>query len=533
MCSAVTDPVATARLVPFDYATAAGMSEWRRDLAWPISYPTLRGLQTRFTRHENELLAGLGDPAAKRIGLLAAPRIGAIARELGEAALLAFHASRAGHSFAGAQPDLKFLSGAAPIEAAGETRALFPEIRIPRPLLRRIARVASWSRGPGRLAANFLFAEALAVSHNTLLRDAAARGESRVGYRHAELILDAARRRGGDGSVDEAAVEAVLAGYVTAIALVYRLPEDLIARMQQLFRYRAMPVAIAAARDLAALERAPRLPERLWSSTGGHHASRAVSLEVVRRGGEATGFAHGGSIVMVDDADFIALFELVGRGRFVMPTARAAEIMDAQSFRLPDPTQPVPDFVGGTGDPTFRGLAEHGARSQGRRRVLYVTTTLRGMHQNLPTLLPDVVYVDHQLRIAETLQGFAVDLICKPHPEGLLAGQLHPLESVARTEYRRFEDVMNEADIFVFDYAQSTTFWEAMCSDRPVVLIDLGISRFNAPVGPLVAERCRTVPARWDADNRPSVDHERLREAVCGGSDRADGAPFRAILAGE
>ena len=92
---------------------------------------------------------------------------------------------------------------------------------------------------------------------------------------------------------------------------------------------------------------------------------------------------------------------------------------------------------------------------------------------------------------------------------------------------------MEEADVFVFDYAQSTTFYEALCTDRPIVFIGMGNPLFAPGVQAMIARRCRVVKARFDSRNLPQIDEEELKEAVCGGGDRADPGEFRALLMGE
>ena len=89
---------------------------------------------------------------------------------------------------------------------------------------------------------------------------------------------------------------------------------------------------------------------------------------------------------------------------------------------------------------------------------------------------------------------------------------------------------MDDADAFLFDVSQSTTFWEAVCTDRPVILIDFGITRFNATVAPLIRRRCRVVTARWDERNLPSIDPGELTDALCGNTPTVDPAEFRALL---
>ena len=130
------------------------------------------------------------------------------------------------------------------------------------------------------------------------------------------------------------------------------------------------------------------------------------------------------------------------------------------------------------------------------------------------------------------LAEMPVDLVCKPATEGLLNGRDHPIAEIAPVKTVLFEDVMHEADVFVFDYPASTTFCESLCTDRPVVLIDLGLTRFSAAVAPLIERRCRIVTATFGHDNRPRIDRQALADAILGGPEREDPSDFQCLLAG-
>ena len=127
------------------------------------------------------------------------------------------------------------------------------------------------------------------------------------------------------------------------------------------------------------------------------------------------------------------------------------------------------------------------ARPSGyRRRVIYVGHPFRGLRQFAIAQMADALYWDFQIRIVEELQKLDVDLLCKPHPEGQFFGKRNPVESLASTSYKPFEQHLDDADVFVFDAPTSTTFGEALCTDRPVVLIDRGHYPFNPALEPMV-----------------------------------------------
>jgi hypothetical protein len=175
--------------------------------------------------------------------------------------------------------------------------------------------------------------------------------------------------------------------------------------------------------------------------------------------------------------------------------------------------------------------AKTAARPAARRPVVtYVTTIFGGTRQHYPPLLPDPIYVDLQHRLVDCLSALPIDLRFRPHPETNLRSGAHPMEARCTFDRRPFADVLRDTDVFVFDYPQSTTFWEATCSDRRVVFLDLGISRFNATARAAIWRRCAVLASSWNSRNLPEFDGPALADAVCGSAPPVDPTAMRQLL---
>ena len=526
---------ATPRKVPFDLATAQGMPDWRASLAWPVDLLPLRTATRRQLSAFLGLMGSLPDADHRDVALLGGMLLLPVLSSVVEAALVVQAEAATAIQVVGGPPELAYLRGDWP---AGEpppfTRQWLgpPRQDLRFRFARRLARAASWTPW-WRVPTMLLAPTALAVSHNTLLRDCAACGDKRVAFRHGEGLLESIRARSGDVPplVD---TEPLVASVIDVLVQSVGLEQPYLQRLLQLAAIRARTFLAQAARDLARLDRWDQAPQALWSGTGGYYPARALGLAVLRHDGAVTRFAHGGGVGMIDMPEAVAFIELAASSRFVTATLDVAEIVKRQG--VPDLVQPFRqiEVVGHTGDPMFAQMPRRSAKTRGARpRVVYVSSVLRGFRQYMPPTLPDVVYLDWQMRLATLLQELPLELVCKPHPEGLMYGQRHPLADVAPTSDAPFETLVDGADVFLFDYPQSTTFWESLCTDRPVVLIDLGTSPFNPAVELLIAERCCIIKATYDQDNRPQVDREALAGAILDGPAEADPAPFRRLLAGE
>lgn len=527
-------PTPTLHIVPFDLAAIREEPDWRGTLAWPLSHTHAFAAGRTGLRAFLSFMNHLGDDKLRRVTLLAGGRIGAVGRALAEAALCVQEEARAGIRLIGGPAELDILRGEQPPaeKKSWQADAPFKPMASPHWLwLRRVARTASLAplwRVPSALLAPAV----TAVSHNDLLCAVARSSSERVGFHHAESILAEARRR-QNGLPRRQEVVPLAAAIADRLAGVDGLEEPYRGRLRSLLLPVVEGECAKASTDLDALATLSDVPDELWSGTGGYYPSRAIGIEAQRRGGRVTRFSHGWFAGMLEIVEPTIFTELAVSDRFIVETtAGAAYLAAAEALSLVNRFA-RPEIVGVHGYSCLSGLPLDSSRRPRRRNVVYATTRLRGFRQFMPPMFSDVVYLDWQFRLVEAMLKWPIDLLCKPHPEGLLRGQVHPLAAVAPTTTRRFEEVMGEADVFVFDYAQSTTFYEALCTDRPIVLIDMGNPLFAPGVQAMIARRCRVVKARFDSRNLPRIDEEELKDAVCGGGDRADPGEFRALLMGE
>ena len=515
------------RAVPFDYAALTAMPGWRDGLAWPVDVTVVRtalhGRQRAFLQFLDRLTNG----NERRIATLAGGRALATISALIEAALAVQGEAATGVRLEGGPPEIAWLRGEGPdAPPATPQRLGQPERPVNMPLLRRIARMREWTP-LHRMPAALLAPAAVAVTHNAMLRQAAARDGRAIGFRHAQLLFPA--------SAPPAETEAVTTLSREAAALlgdIQGLQPTIAARLLRLAEPKVTDLFAQAARDLAMLASAGNLPRELWTGSGGYYQARALGLEVLRRGGKVVRFDHGGSTGMIDMPEPLAMRELSVSSRFVVTTEGAAELCRMLDGARRNAEDRVVELVGGAGDPHF-DQALRLPPKPGNGRTVYATGAIYGFRQVIPPVLRDPVYIDWQLRLAAELCRIDPDIVLRPHPEGIFRGKPHPLEAIKSTATTPFETLMAESDVFVFDYPLSTAFWTAVCSDRPIVFIDLGLAPFHPRVIPLLAERCEVVRARYDASNIPRVEPDALADALRRAKRATpDPAPFQRLLAG-
>jgi hypothetical protein len=389
----------------------------------------------------------------------------------------------------------------------------------------RLARAATWSP-LSRWPRAFFLPDAVAVTHNELLRSEARESGLAIGFRHADQWLSeisaADSSPSGQQSRDAAALtEAVAAAVAKAVAVSPQLEK----RVAALLAGRLAALMQEALRNMRALEKA-HLPPALWSGTGGYWPSRALGIEVMRRGGTVRRFDHGCGFATLVDPLGARLIELCVSTHFVAATATLADILRRQVG-----TQSAAQIEGGEGDPHFRRAPGPLRQNAKRLRVLYVTGAIFGLRRFWPVKITDFPYLDWQLRVARVLKTLDVDLTLKPHPEGLYRGLPHPLGLAGPVETRPFEEILDDMDVVIFDEPTSTTFWVAVASNCRVVLMNAGLAEFDSHLAPMIEDRVAMVPVFWDDSNRPQFDIAMLNVAI---HDRraVDYQPLRQLMAG-
>ncbi|MGB0571209.1 MAG: hypothetical protein ACPGQM_03935 [Alphaproteobacteria bacterium] len=496
---------------------------------WPVRFSDIASPLADIYRRYVDAVAALDVPDARSVVLLG--RRAMPVMTLVQFALWSDAARRHGQRLVG-DPLFDYLAGAE--VPAPDTLRPIGQPATPGGLwLRRLARTHSWTPWH-RLPRAMIAPDGVALAHNSLLRTWLREAGPTVRNAYDEEFARSEK-------IDEAFQQRIdvdgLADYMTT-ALTRDLPVDGDIHERTAGGIRAVLAESFddSVRLLARLRATPKLPARLFSGTGAKRMSRALGLEIMRRGGEAVRHDHGGSYVLLDSPDSVALNEMSVSTRFVVATPGAAESEGLRVARQRAALLGSCTIEGGPGDPGLdvgvTGLARKPA-SGGQRRVMYVSTLFYGLHQVSPPVLPAPLYADWQTRLIGLLRGMPIDFSCKPHPGGLRPPpELAPARDV-RSVAARFEEAVAEVDVLIYDFPATTTLAVGLCTDRSIVLVDHGTMRFGESHRDAIAARCRIVPATYDDRNCPIVDRDELETAICDGPTVADPGYFRRLFLGK
>lgn len=500
--------------VPYDIGALAA-ARGGSVLRWPVSVEEVKALDRELLAGLAEMVRAEGDADIRDILAIGAPAIlitllteMTVALTHGRASQrgIAFHqnaASLAGDLAAGHAASSGRIYDLVIGRFEAATRAGW------RPWARDLAHGLLTNRAP-----RFGQARAMVLNHNALLqRTARHRRDRRFIYRSPSRLF-----RGAVGAVPagQARRFAELADALVGLGrrAIGNEAALLPAHAGRLGERTASWLATVAAHR-ARLDRSlGRAPAELWTGTGGNYVSRQVRAAMRRRGVKVTGFEHGGGghIHRALGAETVNEFWLADR--FVADTEVKAAVYRRSLADSPLTLGDRPAVEGApAGMASFHWIA--GPRSDAVRRVMYVTTAFVGETcYPIQPLMPDPIYADWQGRLIDGLSAQGFEVLVKQHPQGLTRGK--PLVMSTRGEYLtgRFNEVIDRADAFIFDYPATTSLWEAVCTEKPVLFVDLGLADWEPEVRALFERRCAVVRGGFDDDNRPQADFSAMRAAL-------------------
>lgn len=498
-------------IVPFDFAATRSLPDWRQNLRWPSMISELREVGERLTREITALGHSHVDGEDGKAILLSGPVLIGQALIAIEAAWSLARTQAEGLQMVSEADEVRYLRGELDVPPVPAFRRVPQQKAATERLLRQIARTATWTP-PHRLPATLLKPQAFAVNHNGLLRQEVRRSGRRVLFQDGDHLLLTARSAVKTPPETPAQILNAIVDIMTGMVPVQGALAD---RLRDILQAKVNFHLAQAYLDLQALRNFPFPALELWSGTAGNRVSRALAFAVKAQGGTTKVFDHGGSTGMLASGALLGLTEGAATDRFYALSPGLADLCREGPLGREIALHRQMEFVGGSGDPHIRTLDARPPQRHGTRaRVMLVTGAYLGHRQINPPLPRDPVYLDWHMRLVQILQTLPIDLILKPHPEGLFRGQPHPLGKIGQVLTAPFEASLAEADLLLFDFPLSTTFWTAMCSRHPIVYADLGVAPLNARVMQMIRQRCVTAAVHWNDRGLPDIERDALGTAI-------------------
>ena len=253
----------------------------------------------------------------------------------------------------------------------------------------------------------------------------------------------------------------------------------------------------------------------LFTGTGGAYLARVVSHSFQRQGAKVIRTTHGGESVFFNDPLWASI-ELPFANTYMTYGVRAAdrvcEITERhQSVRKAD--QRISVMAGGS--QYHRDILKRASPNTPVKTVYVVSASFSGTLRAIPNVkIHDVVYYEWHRRLLEMVHSAGFTTVSKRHPKGR-GTDLPMFADVASSELRqaRMSDIFDLADAYVLDIAGSA-FIEALCTLKPVVLIDMPSRRLTDEGSARIGESIEIVRAEFDENNRVIADADRIVEGL-------------------
>ncbi|MEE8045372.1 MAG: hypothetical protein V3T49_00885, partial [Dehalococcoidia bacterium] len=243
----------------------------------------------------------------------------------------------------------------------------------------------------------------------------------------------------------------------------------------------------------------------LLVATGGSFANRLISHIFQRNELPVIRFSHGGERGLMTD-DRWQYAELMYTDMYLLHGRTEARQVEEAVARSSSTIVPKTTRLVAAGSVSHSQLraANTATNDSGRiRNVMVVPTSLRGsIRPAFVSTGEESVYLDWHLRLLESLRKTDYNIISKRHPKDFYAST-KLFDGYAHEEITQgmFANLIEGADAFVFDFATSA-FMEALCTNKPVVLVEFPHRPLVRGGREEVAAVCTIVRAEYDENNR-------------------------------
>ena len=260
----------------------------------------------------------------------------------------------------------------------------------------------------------------------------------------------------------------------------------------------------------------------LLTATAGGFESRLMSHVFQRNHLPVVRFTHGGERGLIDDPRWHYGELMFADQYLVHGHTEAKQVSDAISRKTSSLTTESIKVIG-VGSRFHSNIRSRDSDSVTPKKVhnvMVITTSFLGeVRPAFASAGEDIIYLEWHLRLLKSIQNANFNVISKRHPKGSI-NNTKLFTGLVTDELTdgSFTDLTNRADAFVFDFAASA-FMEALCTNKPVVLIETPIRPLLETGRKEVEEICTIVRANFDENNRIRANFD---EVIAGLSKPVD-----------
>ena len=167
----------------------------------------------------------------------------------------------------------------------------------------------------------------------------------------------------------------------------------------------------------------------------------------------------------------------------------------------------------------YRVLGERSKTLKVSEKIRRVMLIGFPMNQNRYMDFPghfSLFHLDLEIRLLVFIKQRGFKAIYKAHPDRLreVKGVFERFSDEIKAE--AFEEVYDTCDAYLFAHTETSTFGIAVCTNKPIIVIEIEGKPWKGNAYELVSKRCRMVPARITNKCRILFDEQALERALNG-----------------
>jgi len=523
--------------IPFDFKASLKTPNWHKDFINITDEEKINIFLNQQNDRIVKYIQSLKDNKKRDVFLLSLPTIKDRANGFVVALLALQKSDKSTFELISTIGEINFLKTGDKKYLGSKTKQILSEKPLKSYFFRRIVRTLTWSKW-WKLPLTIFKPDIIAVGHNEIILQKAKRSKQKIYFYQASAILKEIRKECINYQNPQYFYQLCKEVHQVLIGD-FRIKEKYLERFNYLVN---TLIKNSLSRDAEILERCyqyQELPKNIWIGAGTAYSFRLLALAVLRNGGKVTSFAHATGSVLLPSYEAMYCGELAVTNNFVDITPKAKDffyqkylkkfpIALNQPFRISNIQQ----------NNKFKKYQSNLISKNKRPVIVYPSNGMREITVGAP-MANYMAYLKWQLNLTDILDKMDVDLICQPHPEGIFKDKslVHPLREKYDLPYRSFEDVMEQADIFLVDFIHSTTFGEILVTEKPIVRIgwcdDGGYYGVSKRIKPLLDKRCRNIQATFDKNGLPVIDETELEQVLTQNwQEKVDSSKFRELLVG-
>jgi hypothetical protein len=248
----------------------------------------------------------------------------------------------------------------------------------------------------------------------------------------------------------------------------------------------------------------------------GNPVHRAILLANTRTGGHSIGVSHG-NYVGLHRYPLYHRQELSPVNEFLVPT-EGAKITLQSAIRENEMLRGVKTQITSVQDDSFKKHWESNKTKplpSGIKKIMYLGFPFMDYRDfEFPECFAPI-QIDFELRVLSLLKS-RYYVIYKAHPDRLTESDGGRIWSdlADRIETRRFEEVYEDADAYIFGSTGTTTFCFTFPTKKRIIFFDTGHRIFEEEAKRLMLKRAIAVSAWFDERNRLQFNPDELLEAL-------------------